>query len=566
MPILHKQVHEQKIFDFHARLIPDNTSLNRLIRMMDDLHIKCAVVSAGGTIPLGQLSRQIIEGGFADVDADNDFVLDACTRAKGRLVPFYFANPRRDPDHYRDRANQFSGLELAPAVHGVALNDSRTSALIEIAATVGHPVYLHCLIRNGFSVTDLVVLANQFPSVNFVLGHSGIGHIDLYGIDLISKTNNVLLETSGGYTRVIQYALERLGPNRLLFGTEYPIQHPAVELAKYRVLNLDSTTWEQVAWINACRILGITAEPLIDENSVSTKHMIDDPIDLGTIGSATQGKSHPLTSRTQMLSLIIGALFTSQQLFAADWSDTFVSYRIGNEFTEPTNPNKIHKDIFSFTHVSGYKYGTNFFATDFMVSDDKDPALNGGGGAQEIYAVYRHKIALGTMTNIKMGGGILKDVGITVGVDLNSKNDNMGPRVQKTVFGPTLNFDVPGFLEISLLYRTEKNHNGITGKSVTFDDTYGISAAWSLPITSISAKFDGIVNYIGKKGKDGFDMETGAETLARAYFMFDVGTLFSKQGTFYAGIGYEYWRNKYGTPPGITKDTNAPMMVLEAHF
>lgn len=249
------QLYRQRICDFHARLVPHGASVEHLLRTMDDVCIERAVVSAGGTIPLERLSQQIVEGGSADVDADNDFVLDACIQSEGRLVPFFLANPHRGSGHYRARVDEFSGLELAPAVHGVALTDDRTTALVRVADDAGHPVYLHCLARDGFTVKALVVIASRFPSVRFVLGHSGIGHIDLYGVNLISGRRNIFFETSGGYARVIQHALERLGPERLLFGSEYPLQHPTVELAKYRSLNLGSKVWERIAWTNASKLL-----------------------------------------------------------------------------------------------------------------------------------------------------------------------------------------------------------------------------------------------------------------------------------------------------------------------
>jgi len=264
----------QKIFDFHARLVPHPTSVERLLRMMDQVRIERAVVSAGGVIPLWQLSKQIIEGGSADVEPDNDFVLNGCARSDGRLVPFFFANSSRDPALYRNRGADFAGLELAPAVHGVPLTDDRTAALVHVACEMGHAVYLHCLIRDGFAVKDLVALAQRFPRVNFILGHSGIGHVDLYGIDLISHRRNVFLETSGGYTSVVRYALERLGFESVLFGSEYPIQHPAVELAKFQALDLDAVAWERIAWGNACDLLNKAASPATDYSSPTTEELV----------------------------------------------------------------------------------------------------------------------------------------------------------------------------------------------------------------------------------------------------------------------------------------------------
>lgn len=246
----------QPVLDFHARLAPRPGSRDRLLATMDACGIERTVVCAGGTIDIDRLSRQLVEGGHIQSDADNDGVLDACADSEGRLVPFWFANPHRDALEYQSRAGQFSGLEISPAVHGVTLTEERTTTLVEVAARVGHPVYVVCLNRTGCGVADLVALASAHPGVEFVLGHAGIGNIDYLAVDLVRSQANVWFETSGGYSSVVRAALERLGPSRLLFGTEYPLQHPRVELTKFETLELTPECWQQIAWENANRLLG----------------------------------------------------------------------------------------------------------------------------------------------------------------------------------------------------------------------------------------------------------------------------------------------------------------------
>ncbi|WP_075730983.1 amidohydrolase family protein [Streptomyces acidiscabies] len=246
----------QPVLDFHVRLAPRPGAAQRLLATLDACGLTRAVVCAGGTIDPDRLSRQLVEGGHVESDADNDAVLDACAGTDGRLVPFFFANPHRPPDAYRARAAAFRGLEISPAVHGVALTDPRVAELVGAAARFDHPVYVVCLDRRGATVADLVALARRFPQVNLVLGHSGIGNIDFHALTLIRDEPNILLETSGGYTRVAQEAVSRLGAGRVVFGSEYPLQHPAVELAKFRVLELPPEQWRQIAWDNAHRLLG----------------------------------------------------------------------------------------------------------------------------------------------------------------------------------------------------------------------------------------------------------------------------------------------------------------------
>ena len=229
------------IVDAHARLGPTAAARDRLLSMMDETGIDRAVVVAGGVVDLDTLARQLADGGGVTADAHNEAALAASALTQGRLIPFFFANPHRDPAVYAAQAADYRGVELSPAVHGVPLTDPRMVGLVEAAAAVGHPVYTVCLYRQGATVSDLVALARKFPSTTFILGHLGVDLIDTYAIDLVSEVDNVLVETSGGYTVLLRVAYERLGPDRLLFGSEAPHQHPAVELAKFAALDLPET-------------------------------------------------------------------------------------------------------------------------------------------------------------------------------------------------------------------------------------------------------------------------------------------------------------------------------------
>lgn len=249
-------MNDRQIFDAHAHLAPGDEALSLLLKEMDDCGIDRAVVVAGAVTSADRLSRQIVEGGHVQDDADNDAVLAGCARSASRLVPLFFANPHRPASVYRRHGPDFRGLKLAPSVHGVRFDDDRVIALIQVAAELGHSVYAHCLHRTGLGVRDFVRLAARFPSVTFVLGHAGVGDLDFYGIDLIKPNDNILFETSCGLTATIRAALNRLGPHRLLFGSEYPMQSPRVELTKLEVLGLSTDEWEAIAWHNVRRFVG----------------------------------------------------------------------------------------------------------------------------------------------------------------------------------------------------------------------------------------------------------------------------------------------------------------------
>lgn len=287
---------------------------------------------------------------------------------------------------------------------------------------------------------------------------------------------------------------------------------------------------------------------------------------------------------------------------AATWSDTYLGYRTGNNFREPANDKSIQKQIFTLDHVSGNSLGSNFFNVDMLKSDSNDPVNNFTGdpnnntnagqaniakkGAQEVYVAYRNNLSFSALTGKKISNGVIRDVEWTTGFDYNSKNTEFAPSVWKLITGPTLSFQVPGFLTVGLQYYKEWNHNafgrsfGNTGNNnVVFDSTYQINVAWGInaPLFKVPAKFKGFAAFTGTKGKDGANVDSKFESLIDMYYMVDFSkVLGAKAGTWQIGPGFEYWNNKFGVPTKAQKDnpfdatvnpkTTTAMISLEYHF
>lgn len=295
-------------------------------------------------------------------------------------------------------------------------------------------------------------------------------------------------------------------------------------------------------------------------------------------------KKKSSVSNRQKLAGIIGAMVlgSSANLHAADWSDTSIGWRYGTQFAEPYEGNNIAKNILSLTHVSGYKYGTNFFNADLLFSDSKDPsAIGSTNGAQEVYVVYRNTLDLGKITGKDYKFGIVKDVGATFGFDANTKTDtSYNSKKQMLVLGPTVMLDVPGFMNVSLLALWESN--APSGWDFATNSTYSVSrytykthpmltAAWGIPIGDSAFSFEGFVNFIAAKGKDEFGHDTKPETNFDAQIMADIGMLTGgKKGTFKLGLEYQYWKNKFGNdasgPAGSGAFAKTPMIRAEYHF
>ncbi|MHA4868911.1 outer envelope protein [Duganella sp. PWIR1] len=272
------------------------------------------------------------------------------------------------------------------------------------------------------------------------------------------------------------------------------------------------------------------------------------------------------------------AVFATCSAQAAEWSDTYLGYRYGTDFAEPFNKNDITKNIVNVSHVSGYKYGKNFFNVDLLMSSNLDPSAAGSNsGAHEAYALYRNTLDFGKINGTEYKFGPVRGVGATVGFDYNSKTDaGYNSKKRMLVAGPTLMLDVPGFLDVSVLAMWESNapYSTFTNQATPryrYKTHAMFGAAWGIPFTAgIPLQFNGYLNYISAKGKNEFGGATAPETNIDAQIMYDISeNIGTPKNTFKIGVGYQYWRNKFGNPttksnPGATAKT--PMVRAEYHF
>lgn len=285
------------------------------------------------------------------------------------------------------------------------------------------------------------------------------------------------------------------------------------------------------------------------------------------------------TTKTIALAVLAGATLASGAVQAATWSDSFLGYRYGTGFREPSNTKEVRKHVLQFGHASGYAYGQNFLNLDVLQSDKNDPSSGADTGATEFYLTYRHQLHLGKLLDKDLSFGPVKEVALTAGFDLNTKNTAFAPRKRLVVAGPTLKFNVPaGFFDLSLLAGKEWNHCGLafcSDHEHGFDAQWILSAAWGVPFQAgpVPLKFQGFINYNSEKGKDYSGVKTEAETLLRTSLMVDVGQMAAgRKNTLLLGVGYEMWLNKFGnhaTAAGVTKpgiNTYAPTLQMEWHF
>jgi predicted TIM-barrel fold metal-dependent hydrolase len=79
------------------------------------------------------------------------------------------------------------------------------------------------------------------------------------GIELAQKTQNIYIELSGSYPEAgaVRRAIDRVGANRIVFGSDQDVIVPAFGLAIYYEANLSPEEDKKIMAENARRILRI---------------------------------------------------------------------------------------------------------------------------------------------------------------------------------------------------------------------------------------------------------------------------------------------------------------------
>ncbi|MCX7706291.1 MAG: amidohydrolase family protein, partial [bacterium] len=115
----------------------------------------------------------------------------------------------------------------------------------------------------NFHCADIWVvekLCNKFHDINFVLAHPSEKEVFLNRLKTVAKFENLYLDCSGtGIDRygMLRKAFEIAGKKKLLFGTDYPINNPAVYISGALFEKLPQDFYRNFFSGNFRRLLGL---------------------------------------------------------------------------------------------------------------------------------------------------------------------------------------------------------------------------------------------------------------------------------------------------------------------
>jgi len=192
--------------------------------------------------------------------------LAAAKRAHpGRFYSLIWVNPYHGDDFLFPliegsfRSGAIDGVKLLTEMN---VRDERIGRLAAFLEARDIPVLIHCFYNTeGPSLfesnpSDIVYLAERHPGLRIVMAHlKGCG---FRGMQEVRPYPNISVDTSGAWPEdgYLEYTMDALGSERILFGSDYPGRDMAVAAGRVESVGMPEADRDNIFYRNADRVFG----------------------------------------------------------------------------------------------------------------------------------------------------------------------------------------------------------------------------------------------------------------------------------------------------------------------
>lgn len=196
-------------------------------------------------------------------DVGNVEVAKAIKKYPDRLLGFAVINPRwyqAAVDEVIKTKEELGmvGLKFHPAACHYHSDSPCLNKAVEKGIELGFPMLFHCGADEYSHPRNLSNLAARFPEATIIMAHMG-EEAWFEGISIAAEHPNIILDTTGSanFYRILNFAIELVGEDRIVFGMDFPAYNPGPEIAKVRDADISEAQKKKIMGENAVRILGL---------------------------------------------------------------------------------------------------------------------------------------------------------------------------------------------------------------------------------------------------------------------------------------------------------------------
>lgn len=223
-----------------------------------------------GVVRMVALGDVLVHGrnpGAAQVRAINDETARVVRHAPGYFIGFCFLNPRLGERRVLSEVERcvggfgFRGIKLEICNNA---RDACMRPVMRAAERFGVPVLQHSWSQTNLrqrrfhsDPEDTCLLAHRHPNVRVIMAHlTGCGW---RGVMAARGLGNLWIDTSGGAPEsgLVEYAVEQLGPSRLLYGSDLPIRDLPTALGRITGAEITPEAKRAILYDNAAQLLGM---------------------------------------------------------------------------------------------------------------------------------------------------------------------------------------------------------------------------------------------------------------------------------------------------------------------
>jgi predicted TIM-barrel fold metal-dependent hydrolase len=197
----------------------------------------------------------------------HDEIAEMARRLPGRVFGIALLDPRVSEREYSERAERllvaegFVALKLHSFGHSVSAADDVCDKVFKAARRYRRPVMVHTGLGGPHTLPGTVQgVATRYEDVPIVLCHAGFGAFWEQAVQVAEHCDNVLLEPSWTPGFAIGLMLERLGADRVMFGSDHASNIP-VELTKIATLKMSPKERTAILGGTAIRVFNLAVGP-----------------------------------------------------------------------------------------------------------------------------------------------------------------------------------------------------------------------------------------------------------------------------------------------------------------